>query len=98
MSILKMRDLTSKAEVLETYAELFDVFDDNKEICKELCKVYDKIRGLPILDAVPVTRCRDCKHRKAKAGDCYGNVLVLCNDGVWRDMEFFCADGERNEE
>ena len=50
MSILKMRDLTTKAEVLETYAELFDVFDDNKEICKELCKVYDKIRGLPTIE------------------------------------------------
>lgn len=61
MSVLKMRDLTSKAEVLETYAELFDMFDDSKEICKELCKVYDKIRGLPPIDAVPVVRCKDCK-------------------------------------
>lgn len=53
--------------------------------------------NMPTIDAVPVTRCRDCKHRKAKMG-CYGNGLVLCNDGVWRDMEFFCADGERSEE
>lgn len=56
------------------------------------------IDDLPTIDAVSVTRCRDCKHRKAKTGDCYGNGLVLCNDGVWRDMEFFCADGERSEE
>lgn len=58
----------------------------------------DTIDDMPTIDAVPVTRCRDCKHRKAKMGDCYGNGLVLCNDGVWRDMEFFCADGERSEE
>ena len=45
-----MSDLTSKAEVLETYAELFDMFDDSKEICKELCKVYDKIMGLPTIE------------------------------------------------
>ena len=56
------------------------------------------IEAAPTIDAVPVTRCRDCKHRKAKMGDCYGNGLVLCNDGVWRDMDFFCADGERSEE
>ena len=42
-----MSDLISKAEVLETYAELFDVFDDSKEIRKELCKVYAKINKLP---------------------------------------------------
>lgn len=49
-------------------------------------------------DAVPVTRCRDCKHRQVKLGDGYGNAVVLCKDGLWRDMEFFCADGERSEE
>ena len=42
-----MSDLISKAEVLETYADLFDVFDDSPEIRKELCKVYDKINKLP---------------------------------------------------
>ena len=56
------------------------------------------IEDLPTIDAVPVTRCRDCKHRKAKMGAPYGNGLVLCKDGVWRDMAFFCADGERSEE
>ena len=60
--------------------------------------IIDLIKTAPTIDAVPVTRCRDCKHRKAKMGDCYGNGLVLCNDGVWRDMDFFCADGERSEE
>lgn len=26
------------------------------------------------------------------------DALDLCKDGLWRDMEFFCADGERSEE
>ena len=43
-------DAVSKAEVLETYAELYDVFDDYKEIIKELHKVYDKINALPTAD------------------------------------------------
>lgn len=61
-------------------------------------EMLDKIDAEPTIDAEPVTRCRDCKHRQAKMGDCYGNFIVLCKDGLWRDMEFFCADGERSEE
>lgn len=40
-------DAVSKAEVLETYAELYDIFDDNKYIKQELNKVYDKLNALP---------------------------------------------------
>ncbi len=42
-----LNDAISKAEVLETYAELYDVFEDNKGIQKELHKVYDKLNALP---------------------------------------------------
>jgi len=89
----RMSDLTSKAEVLETYAELFDMFDDSKEICKELCKVYDKIMGLPTIDAVPVVRCKDCKWKvvtKLKE-----NYCLRCEDIVKDD--YFCADGAKME-
>lgn len=41
------KDAVSKAEVLEVYADLYDVFDDNKMIQKELHKVYDKLNDLP---------------------------------------------------
>lgn len=41
-----MTDLVSKSSVLDIYAELYDVFDDNKAIQEELSKVYDKLRGL----------------------------------------------------
>lgn len=40
------KDAVSKADVLEAYAELYDVFDDNKEIKNELHKIYDKINAL----------------------------------------------------
>lgn len=41
-----MNDYVSKAEVLDIYAELYDVFDNNIAILKEINKVYDKINEL----------------------------------------------------
>ena len=51
-------DAVSKADVLETYAELYDVFDDYKEIKKELHKVYDKLNALPSAQVEPVKQGR----------------------------------------
>ncbi len=51
-------DAISKAEVLETYAELYDVFDDYKEIQKELHKVYDKLNALQTTDVAPLKNGR----------------------------------------
>lgn len=44
------------------------------------------------IDAVPVVRCKDCKHYD---GDncCMKNGLIVRDDGGW-----FCADGERKSE
>lgn len=39
-------DCISRAEMLDTYAELYDVFDDYPNIIEELHKVYDKLNGL----------------------------------------------------
>lgn len=50
--------LVDKAEVLETFGELYDIFDDYSEIQKEIDKIYDKINDLPYVDvevkAIPV--------------------------------------------
>ena len=40
------RDVISKAEVLDIYAELYDEFDDTPGIIKILHRVYDKINHL----------------------------------------------------
>lgn len=42
--------LVDKAEVLETFGELYDIFDDSREIQKEIDKIYDKINDLPYID------------------------------------------------
>ena len=57
-----MKDLISKADVLETYAELYDRFEDNQFIRKELNKVYDKLNGLPYAQPEP---CEDAVSREA---------------------------------
>lgn len=48
-----MNDMISKSDVLDIYAELYDIFDDNKAIQKILSEVYDKINNLK--EQEPVT-------------------------------------------
>ena len=48
-----MNDMVSKSNVLDIYAELYDIFDDNKAIQKILNEVYDKINNLK--EQEPVT-------------------------------------------
>ena len=40
-------DCISRDDVFETYKVLYDVFDDNPNICNELHKVYVKLNKLP---------------------------------------------------
>lgn len=57
-----------------------------------LTEVRDRIEALPTVDAVPVVRCKDCKHTKED-----GCGAIYCK--VWDRWEmpedYFCADGER---
>lgn len=52
----------------------------------------------PTVDAVPVTRCMDCKH-STKVEGMIG--LVWCDQlaevGTWVENDWFCADGERKD-
>lgn len=52
------------------------------------------IKNAPTIDAVPVVRCRECKHHEdEEIGMIYcPNVL-----GGWVAENWFCADGERKE-
>ena len=55
-------DAVSRVDVLETYADLYQVFEDSKGICKELHKVYDRINALPAVQSQPEEDCDTCKH------------------------------------
>ena len=60
-------------------------------------KVSDLLSA-PTVDAVPVVRCRDCKHKGWVQEPCHGKSIDYCR--VWectlRDLESnFCSYGER---
>ena len=59
-------------------------------------EMYDMVKNAPMVDAVPVVRCKDCKHRdpEDKKCDCGHSIL-------WQlpmDDDWFCADGERRDD
>lgn len=62
-----MTDSISKVDVLETYADLYDVFDDNKLIRIELDKVYDKLNGLKEQEARVLSRGELVELERAQA-------------------------------
>ena len=46
--------------------------------------VADTIGNMPVVDAIPIVRCKDCKNRD----ECE------IADGCIADKDWFCADGE----
>lgn len=69
----------------------------------ELYATAADIRAIPIVDAVVVTRCKDCRNhrelnRKDRLESGYAEGVLWCmnrSDGVWSDG--FCSDGEPKE-
>lgn len=56
------------------------------------------LKQVPAVDAVPVVRCGDCKHRDPEDKKCdYGGMAV---QGLFfpRPDNWFCADGERRDD
>ena len=52
------------------------------------------------VDAVPVTRCKDCKHRGWVQEPCHGKSVDYCKiwDCTLRNLEAtFCSYGERRD-
>lgn len=66
-----------------------------KDAMKDDIEIVNK---QPTVDAVPVTRCMDCKH-STKVEGMIG--LVWCDQlaevGTWVENDWFCADGERKD-
>ena len=64
------------------------VYHDNGEVGERLYISFDEIDNAPTVDAVPVVRCKDCKHYKN--GLCF---FTMRRHGLHDD--WYCADGER---
>lgn len=100
-----MDECTIKAAVVKELKRFAGYLDDDM-----LLRLETAISRLPAVDAVPVVRCRDCKHRivnenYGKRG--YMNIKATCELDTGdpfelgryaEDDDWFCADGERKEE
>ena len=54
----------------------------------------ETVDNAPTIDAVPVVRCRECKHHEDEE---IGMVYCPNMIGGWVVENWFCADGERKE-
>lgn len=88
--ILKADENSDKALVLGSGKAL--------EIAYALLK--KKVEDAPTVDAVPVVRCKDCKHKGWVQEPCHGKSVDYCKvwDCTLRNLETtFCSYGERKD-
>ena len=70
------------------------------ELCYSETEVTNLLLHAPTVDAVPVVRCRDCKHYKPqKKSAHWENRANYCNRVVTIKMQpdAFCSYGERKD-
>lgn len=77
--------------------KLVDMLYDNEfAVLCPLDEVSGVVDACPTVDALPVVRCRDCKHSYEDLGGLY------CSYGPCVDCpvspDFWCADGTRRED
>lgn len=93
-------DAVSRADVLETYADLYDVFEDSRAICKELHKVYDRINALPAVQPQRKTDewCTDCQEYDSEKHCCprFNRVIrqTLSEQMEWNNHTVACLLAE----
>ena len=63
--------------------------------------IEEWLNSAPTIDAVPVVRCKDCKHHYWEQEPCHGKSVHYCELPHMRDIEvfkeFFCYYGERKD-
>lgn len=75
----------------QTYTQ--DMFDTEEDFER----VNDVLDYAPTVDAVVVTRCKDCKYGSYDSKSDGAMVCLRTNDGFWRKETDFCSYGERRE-
>ena len=71
--------------------------DGGSEITKAFILAMIKTRSVtPTVDAIPVVRCRDCKHKEESVSPSWEAWCNRLHCGC--DLDWFCADGERRLE
>ena len=54
------------------------------------------LKKQPIIDAVPVVRCWECKYRFKNNGHSKDGCPII-DANIWMDDDDFCSHGERKE-
>lgn len=95
------KDVVSIADVLEIYADLYDVFENNMEIKKELDKVCDRLIELHSNSAQPeIIHCKECKFlqkwRSEESAKKFGQIYECLRDVLMSPLpDDFCSKGKR---
>ena len=87
-------DLISRSALLEKQTYMCD-----EALGTSPCVLMEDIKSAPAVDAVPVIRCKDCKHWMYEYDDvglCVADVPDI--DGVERTAFNFCSIGEGRTE
>lgn len=59
--------------------------------------VEEAIKDAPVIDAVPVVRCRDCRYAFQNNGHEKEGCPIM-DKRVWMDGNGFCSEGARMDE
>ena len=88
MRLIDADDLAAKIMI-----DAPDFLDGGSSITKAfILAMLGSRAATPTIDAVPVVRCKDCKHWDADDHDCNIKIGWFACGADW-----FCADGERQE-
>ena len=89
-----MNDYIKREDALNFETSIEADPDDMPQIVRGMKLYADYLKSIDVVDAVPVVRCRDCKHR---AMDEPGMVYCKNIVGGWVSDDFYCSDGEREK-
>ena len=86
-------DFVRRTDALAVLEKANDAFIRN-EIVSEfitMTRLIKNVKQIPAADVVEVVWCRDCKYWNANLKQCFHKTAP----GMWREGNFFCANGER---
>ena len=96
-----MRLIDADALQAKIMMEAPDFMDGGSSITKAFIMAMIKTRSAtPTIDAVPVTRCKDCKYKGNSVFREDGTEYIVCWNqgyGMQHPCDWFCADGEQKD-
>lgn len=91
-------DCISRAEVFETYSVLYDVFDDNPNICNELHKIFVKLNKLPsVTPKQKVGKWLDILDEKTENTETHHDECSNCGYHGWTEYSYCPNCGAKME-